>query len=84
MLKNNLKQREKSELIVIIQHMLRQEAELQWLLMTLLPTASSRKSSIDQEIYRRQILAAMAAGENQRTRKRGQVERRLTTVIIVI
>ncbi len=29
----NLEQREKPELIAIIQHMLRQEPELQWLLM---------------------------------------------------
>lgn len=41
----NLEQREKPELIAIIQYMLRQEPELQWLLMTPLPTASSRKSS---------------------------------------
>jgi hypothetical protein len=41
MLKKNLEQREKPELIVIIQHMLRQEPELQWLLMTPLPTALS-------------------------------------------
>ncbi|MGH2498309.1 MAG: HU family DNA-binding protein [Ktedonobacteraceae bacterium] len=34
----NLEQREKAELIAIIQHMLRQEPELQWLLMTPLPT----------------------------------------------
>jgi nucleoid DNA-binding protein len=39
MLKKNLEQREKSELIAIITHMLRQEPDLQWLLTTLLPTA---------------------------------------------
>jgi hypothetical protein len=78
MLKKNLEQREKPELIAIIQHMLRQEPELQWLLMTPLPTASFRKSSVDPEVYRQQVLAAMAAGENQRMRKRGEVERRLT------
>jgi hypothetical protein len=39
MLKKNLEQREKPELIAIIQHMLRQEPDLQWLLMTPLPTA---------------------------------------------
>src|SRR6266566_1175671 len=78
MLKKNLEQREKPELIVIIQHMLRQEPALQWLLMTPLPTASSRKSSFDPEVYRQQVLAAMAAGSPQR--KRGEVERRLTAI----
>jgi hypothetical protein len=78
MLKKNLEQREKPELVAIITHMLRQEPDLQWLLMTPLPTASSRKSSVDPEVYRQQVLAAMAAGENQR--KRGEVERRLTAI----
>jgi hypothetical protein len=80
LLKKNLEQREKPELIAIIQHMLRQEPELQWLLMTPLPIASSRKSSVDPEVYRQQVLAAMSAGENQRKRKRGEVERRLTAI----
>jgi hypothetical protein len=80
MLKKNLEQREKPELIAIIQHMLRQEPDLQWLLMTSLPTASSRKFSLDPQVYLQQVLAAMAAGENQRKRKRGEVERRLTAV----
>src|SRR5437016_1434442 len=80
MLKKSLEQREKPELIAIIQHMLRQEPELQWLLMTPLPTASSRKSSLDPEVYRQQVLAAMAVGENQRKRKRREVERRLTAI----
>jgi hypothetical protein len=80
MLKKNLEQREKPELIAIIQHMLRQEPELQWLLMTPLPTASSRKSSVDPEVYCQQVLAAMSAGENLRKRKRGEVERRLTAI----
>ena len=80
MLKKNLEQREKPELIAIIQHMLRQEPELPWLLMTPLPTVSSRKSSVDPEVYRQQVLAAMAAGESQRKRKRGEVERRLTAI----
>ena len=60
-LKKNLEQQEKAELIAIIQHMLRQEPDLQWLLMPLLPAASPRKSSLDPEIYRQQILAAMSA-----------------------
>ncbi len=80
MLKKNLEQREQPELIALIQHMLRQEPDLQWLLMTPLPTASTRKSSVDPEVYRQQVLAAMAAGENQRKRKRGEVERRLTAI----
>src|SRR6266566_3253278 len=80
MLKKNLEQREKPELIAIIQHMLRQEPELQWLLNTPLPTASSRRVSLDPDVYRQQILAAMAAGENQRKRKRGEVQRRLTAI----
>jgi hypothetical protein len=40
--------------------MLRQEPELQWLLATLLPTASSLKASIDPKVYQQQVLAAMA------------------------
>src|SRR2546427_9254394 len=80
MLKKTLEQREKPEFIAIIQHMLRQEPELQWLLMTPRPTASSRKTSVDPEVYLQQVLAAMAAGENQRKRKRGEVERRLTAI----
>src|SRR5947209_3628503 len=80
MLKKTLEQREKLELIAIIQHMLRQEPELQWLLMTPLPTASSRKSSVDPEVYRQQVPAAIAVGENQRKRKRGEVQRRLSAI----
>src|SRR5437868_1381335 len=79
-LKKNLEQREKSELIAIIQHMLRQEPELQWLVNTPLPTASSRKTSIDPKIYKQQVLAAMSAGDYQRKRKRGEVQRRLTAI----
>jgi hypothetical protein len=79
-LKKNLEQREKSELIAIIQQMLRQEPELQWLLMTPLPTASARKSSLDPEVYRQQVLAAMLVGENQRKRKRDEIQRRLTAI----
>ena len=78
--RKSLEQREKSELLAIIQHMLRQEPELHWLLMTPLPTASSRKSSVDPAVYRQQVLAAMLAGENLRKRKRGEVERRLTAI----
>jgi hypothetical protein len=80
-LKKTLQQREKPELIAIIQHMLRQEPDLEWLLTTPLPAATSRKSIIiDPEVYRQQILAAMSAGEYQRKRKRGEVQRRLTAI----
>ena len=79
-LKNNLEQREKAELIAIIKHMLRQEPDLQWLLKTPLPTASSLKASIDPKIYQQQILAAMSAGDYQRKPKRGEVQRRLTAI----
>ena len=78
MLKKTLEQREKPELIAIIEHILRQEPELQWLLTTALPTTSARKSSVDPEVYRQQALAAMSAGENQH--KRGEVQRRLTAI----
>jgi hypothetical protein len=78
--KNNLEQREKPELIAIIQHMLRQEPDLQWLLATPLPTASSQKASIDPELYRQLVLAAMATGDYQRKHKRGEVQRRLTAI----
>ena len=80
MLKKNLEQREKPELIAIIQHMLRLEPDLQWLLTTPLPTTSSRKTSIDPKIYQQQVLAAMSANDNQRKRKHGEVERRLTAI----
>ncbi len=80
MLKKNLEQREKPELIAIIQYMLHQEPELQWLLMTPLPTASARQSSVDSALYRQQILAAISAGDDQRKRKRGEVQRRLTAI----
>src|SRR6266702_3279140 len=79
-LKNNLEQREKAELIAIITHMLRQEPDLQWLLTSPLPTASSRKASSDPQVYRQQVLAAMSAGDYQRKRKRGEVQRRLTAI----
>jgi hypothetical protein len=79
-LKNHLEHREKSELIAIITHMLRQKPDLQWLLATPLPRASSQKTLIDPELYRQQVLAAMAAGDYQRKRKRGEVQRRLTVI----
>jgi hypothetical protein len=79
-LKKNLEQREKTELVAIITNMLRQEPDLQWLLETALPIASSWKVSVDPQQYRQQVLGVMAAGENQRKRKRGEVERRLMAI----
>ena len=79
-LKNNLEQREKPELIAIITHMLRLEPDLEWLVNTTLPTTSSRKASIDPKIYQQQILAEMSAGDYQRKRKRGEVQRRLAAI----
>jgi hypothetical protein len=76
----NLEQREKSELIAIIQHMVRQEPALQWLLTTPLPATSPLKSSLDPEVFRQQVLAALSAGECQRKPKRGEVQRRLTAI----
>ena len=80
MLKKNLEQREKPELIAIITHMLRQEPDLEWLLTTPLPTAASWEVSIDPKIYQRQIVAAMSVNDNQRKHKRGEVQRRLTAI----
>src|SRR5260370_42174121 len=79
-LKKKLEKLEKPELIAIITHMLRQEPDLQWLLASPLPTASSQKASIDPELYCQQVLAAMATGDYQRKRKRGEVQRRLTAI----
>jgi hypothetical protein len=79
-LKNHLEHREKSEFIAIIQHMLLQEPDLQWLLATPLPTASSLKASIDPKIFQQHIVAVMSASDNQRKRKRGEVQRRLAAI----
>ncbi len=79
-LKNNLEQHEKSELIAIVQRMLHLEPDLQWLLNTPVPIASSRTASIDPKIYQRQIVTAMSVNDNQRKRKRGEVQRRLTVI----
>ena len=79
-LKKSLEQREKPELIAIITHMLRQGPDLEWLLTTPLPTAASREVSIDPKIYQRQIVAAMSVNDNQRKRKSGEVQRRLTAI----
>jgi hypothetical protein len=79
-LQEKLEQREKTELIAIIQQMLRQEPDVQWLLTTPLPTPGAQEVSLDPEVYRQQVLAAMAAGDQLRQRKRHEVERRLTAI----
>ncbi len=79
-LQKKLEQCEKPELIAIIQQMLRQEPDLHWLLTTPLPTSGAQEVSLDPEVYRQQILAAMAAGDQPRQRKRHEVERRLTAI----
>jgi hypothetical protein len=79
-LQKKLAQREKTELIAIIQQMLRQEPDLQWLLTTPLPTSSSQHVSLDPEVYRQQVLSAMAVGDQLRKHKRHEVQRRLLAI----
>lgn len=76
-LQKKLEQREKPELIAIIQQMLRQEPDLQWLLTTPLPTSSLQNVSRDPEVYRQQVLNAIAVGNQLRKYKRHEVQRRL-------
>jgi hypothetical protein len=52
-LQKKLEHREKTELIAILQQMLHQEPDLQWLLTTPLPTASSPKVSLEKCIDNR-------------------------------
>ena len=61
-LQRKLEQRDKSELIAIIQQMLRQEPGLEWVLTTPLPASGLRQDSPDPEVYRKLVLAAMEAG----------------------
>jgi hypothetical protein len=79
-LQKKLQQREKSELIALIEHMLRQEPDLQWLVTTPLPVASSQKASIDPKLYQQQVLAVLAAGDYRRKPKRDEVQQRLTAI----
>ena len=79
-LKKKLEKLEKPELVAIITHMLRQEPDLQWLITTPLPVASSQKASIDPKLYQQQVLAAMAAGDYRRKPKRDEVQQRLTAI----
>ncbi len=79
-LQKKLGQREKTELIAILQQMLRQEPDLQWLLTTPVPTASLPKVSLDPEVYRQQVRMAMVVGDQLRKYKRHEVERRLLAI----
>jgi hypothetical protein len=79
-LKKEMEQREKAELIAIIKHMLRQEPDLEWLVQTPMPGHSRRKEPVNPAVYKQQILAAMSVGDNQRKRKRHEVQRRLTSI----
>lgn len=72
-----LEQREKSELIALIQQMLCQEPELQWLLKAPLPTAPFPKVSLDPDLYRQQVRTAMELGNQLRRYKRHEIQRRL-------
>jgi len=79
-LQKKLEQREKTELIAIIQQMLRQEPDVQWVLTTPLPTSSPQKASLDPEVYRQQVLSAMVVGDQLRKYKRDEVKRRLLAI----
>ncbi len=79
-LQKKLEQREKSELIAIIQQMLRQELGLEWVLTTPLPSSGSREAAPDLEVYRKQVLAAMEAGGPLGRRKLKPVEQRLVAI----
>src|SRR5437660_1803392 len=75
-----LEQREKSELIALIQQMLCLEPELQWLLKAPLPMASLAKMSLDHDLYRQQVRTAMEVGNQLRTYKRHEIKRRLLAI----
>ena len=79
-LQKKLEHRDKSELIAIIQQMLRQEPGLEWVLTTPLPSSSSREDAPDPEVYRKQVLAAMEAGGPPGRRKLKPVEQRLAAI----
>jgi hypothetical protein len=79
-LSKKLMQYEKTELIAIIEHMLRQEPDVQWLLTTPLPTSSPQEIVLDPKLYRQQVQVAMATGNQLRKHKRHEVERRLLAI----
>lgn len=53
----DLAQREKTEVIAMIKHMLQQQPEREWLLQTPVPTPSQRTKPVNPQIYRDQIAA---------------------------
>jgi len=79
-LQKTLEQREKSELIALIQQMLCQEPELQWLLKTPLPLAPLPQVSLDPDLYRQQVRTAMEVGHQLRRYKRHEIQRRLLAI----
>ena len=79
-LQRKLEQRDKSELIAIIQQMLRQEPGLEWVLTTPLPASGLRQDLPDPEVYRKLVLAAMEAGGPLGRRKLKPVEQRLAAI----
>ncbi len=79
-LQKKLEQRDKSELIAIIQQMLRQEPGLEWVLTTPLPASGLREDSPDSEVYSKLVLAAMEAGGPPGRRKLKPVEQRLAAI----
>jgi len=79
-LQKRLEQREKAELIAIIQQMLRQEPGLEWVLSTPLPASGAREDAPDVEVYRKQVLAAIEAGGPVGRRKLKPTEQRLAAI----
>jgi hypothetical protein len=79
-LQKKLPQREKSELMALIEYTLRQETDFQWSVTALLPVTSSLKASIDPKLYQQQVLATMEAGDYRRKPKRDEVQQRLTAI----
>lgn len=75
-----LQQRDTPELIALLEQMLRQEPDLQWLLTTPLPTTAPPKTLPDPEIYRQQVQEAIVLGDYLRKYKRHEVERRLSAI----
>jgi hypothetical protein len=65
----DLLRREKPELVAIIQYLLQQRPELEWMLQTPLPVGSRSGQSLDPELYRRPLEKAISAvAEHHRDR----------------
>jgi hypothetical protein len=79
-LHKKLQQLDKSQLIAIIQQMLRQEPGLEWILTTPLPGSSSPQDSPDPEIYRKLVLAALKSGDERGRIKLQPVRERLAAI----